>query len=60
MASHPEGRNIFRVLEKRVLSRIFGLKRMEVVVGWRKLNNEEFHNLYPSSNIVRVIKSWRM
>jgi hypothetical protein len=28
--------------------------------GWRKLNNEEFHNLYSSPNIVRVIKSRRI
>jgi hypothetical protein len=40
-----------------VLRRIFGLKREELERGWRRLNKEELHNLYASSNIVRVIKS---
>jgi hypothetical protein len=30
------------------------------VEGWRRLHNEEFHNLYTSQNIIRVIKSRRM
>jgi hypothetical protein len=34
------------VFEKRVLRRIFGPKRDEVTGDWRKLNNEELHNLY--------------
>jgi hypothetical protein len=34
------------MFEKRVLRRIFGLKRGEVTGGWRKLHNEELHNLY--------------
>jgi hypothetical protein len=33
------------VFENRVLRRIFGLKRDEVLGSWRKLYNEEFHNL---------------
>jgi PAS domain-containing protein len=32
--------------ENRVLRRIFGRKRKEVAGGWRRLHNEEFHNLY--------------
>jgi hypothetical protein len=36
------------VFENRVLRRIFGPKRDEVTGGWRKLHNEEFHNLYSS------------
>jgi hypothetical protein len=28
--------------------------------GWTNLHNEELHNLYPSPNIIRVIKSRRM
>jgi hypothetical protein len=36
------------VFENRVLRRIFGPKRDEVTGGWRKLHNEELHNLYPS------------
>jgi hypothetical protein len=40
-----------------MMSRIFGLKRDEVTGDWRKLHNEELHNLYSSSNIIRIIKS---
>jgi hypothetical protein len=39
-----------------VLRRIFGPKRDEVTGGWRKLHNEELHNLYSSPSIVRMIK----
>jgi hypothetical protein len=28
--------------------------------GWRKLHNEELHNLYSSSSIIRIIKLRRM
>jgi hypothetical protein len=48
-----------RVFENRVL-RIFGPKRDEVTGGWRKLRNEELHNLYSSPSIIRVIRSRRM
>jgi hypothetical protein len=44
------------VLENRVLRRIFGPKRGEVT-GWRKLHNEELHNLYSSPSIITVTKS---
>jgi hypothetical protein len=44
----------------RVLRRIFGPKRDKVTRECRKLHNEELHGLYPSPNIVRVIKSRRM
>jgi hypothetical protein len=33
---------------------------MEEDGSWRKLHNDELHNLYSSPNIVRVIKSKRM
>jgi hypothetical protein len=49
-----------RVLEKRVLRRIFRRKRDEVTGSWRKVHNEELHNFYSSPNIIRVIKSRRM
>jgi hypothetical protein len=49
-----------RVFENRVLRGIFGAKRDEVTGEWRKLHNEELNDLYPSPNIVRVIKSRRM
>jgi hypothetical protein len=47
------------VFENRVLRKIFGPKRDEVIGGWRKLHNEE-HNLYCSPSIIRMIKSRRM
>jgi hypothetical protein len=43
-----------------VLRRIFGLKRGEVTGGWRKLHNEELHNLYSSLSMIRIIKSRRI
>jgi hypothetical protein len=43
-----------------VLRKIFGPKREEVAGSWRRLHNEELHNLYASPNITRVIKSRRM
>jgi hypothetical protein len=46
-----------KVFENRVLRRIFGPKRDEVTGGWRKLHNEELHNLYSSPSIIRMIKS---
>ena len=49
-----------KVFEKRVLRRIFGPKRNEVIGEQRKLHNEELNNLYSSPSIVRVIKSRRM
>jgi hypothetical protein len=49
-----------RVFENRVLRRIFGPKRDEVIGGWRKLHNEELHGLYSSPSIVRVIKARKM
>jgi hypothetical protein len=48
------------VFKNRVLRRIFGLRRDEVIEGWRKLHNEELHNLYPSPGIIRMIKSKRI
>jgi hypothetical protein len=34
--------------------------REGVTGGWRKLHNEELHNLYSSPSIIRIIKSRRM
>jgi hypothetical protein len=48
------------VFENRVLRRIVGPKRDELTGEWRKLNNEELHDLYCSPTFVRVIKSRRM
>jgi hypothetical protein len=49
-----------RVFEKRVLWRIFEPMRDEVIGGWRKMHNEELHNLYSLPSIIRIIKSRRM
>jgi hypothetical protein len=49
-----------RVFENRVLRRIFGPKIDEVAGEWRKLHNEELHNLYSSPDIIRQVKSRRM
>jgi hypothetical protein len=49
-----------RVFQNRVLRRIFGPKKDEVAGGWRKLHNKALHDLYSSSNIIRIIKSRRM
>jgi hypothetical protein len=47
------------VLQNRVLMRTSGLRRNEILGGWRKLHNEELHNLYSSQSIIRMIKSRR-
>jgi hypothetical protein len=49
-----------RVFENRVLKGMFGPKKDELTGGWRKLQNEEFRNFYPSPSIIRVIKSSSM
>jgi hypothetical protein len=48
------------VLENRMLRRIFGLKRDEIIGGWRKMHNEELHNLYFLPNIIRMMESRKM
>jgi hypothetical protein len=48
------------MFENRVLRRIFGPVKVEVVSEWRKLYNGEFHDLYSSPSIIRIIKSRRM
>jgi hypothetical protein len=47
------------VFQNRML-RIFGPKRNEVIGDWRKMHNEELHNLYSSPSIIRMIKTRRM
>jgi hypothetical protein len=49
-----------RVFENRVLRKIFGPKRDEMIGEWRKLHNEELHDLYSSPRIIRIIKSKRI
>ena len=49
-----------RVIENRVLRRVFGPKKDEVTGEWRKLHNKELSDLYSLPNIVQVVKSRRM
>jgi len=55
LVAHIEGR--LRVFENRLSRRIFGPKRDEVTGEWRRLRNDELHDMYRSPNIVRMIKS---
>jgi hypothetical protein len=48
------------VFENRMLRRIFVPKKDDVKGDWRKLHNEELHNLYSSPNAIRMIKTRRM
>jgi hypothetical protein len=49
-----------RVFENRVLRRIFGSKKDEVMGEWRTLHNKELRDLYSSASIIRMIKPRRM
>jgi hypothetical protein len=51
-----------RVFENRVLKKAFGHKRQEVTENWRKLHNEELHNLFssPDNNIGVISRSMRL
>jgi hypothetical protein len=48
-----------RAFENGVLRKVSGTRRDEVAGDWRRLHNEELHDLH-SSQIIRVIKSRRM
>jgi hypothetical protein len=48
-------RHRLNIFENRVLRRIFGTKRDEITGGWRKLHNEELHNMYYSPSIIRTM-----
>ena len=52
--------HLLRVLEKRLLRKIFEPNRDEVTGEWRKLHNEDLHELFSSPNIILFIKSRRM
>ena len=45
------------MFENKVLRKLFGAKRDEVIGEWRKLRNAEPHELYSSPNIIRNLKS---
>jgi hypothetical protein len=59
LVCHFGEKHRLRVFENRLLRKIFRPKREEDG-SWRKLHNDELHDLYSSPNIVRVIKSRRM
>jgi len=42
------------VFGSRVLRKIFVSERFEVTGEWRRLHNEELHDLYCSPDIIRV------
>jgi hypothetical protein len=42
------------------MRKIFGAKKDEVTGHWRKLHNEELHDLYCSLNVIWAIKSRRL
>jgi hypothetical protein len=44
-----------KMFENMELRRIFGPKRYKETGGWRKLHNEDLHNLYPSPSIFRMV-----
>jgi hypothetical protein len=48
------------VFENNVLRRIIRPKRDVAIGEWRKLHNEELHDLYSSTSIIRIMKAWRM
>jgi len=47
--------NRLEVFENRVLRKIFRPEKDEVTGYWRKLHNEELHNLYSSPDITSVV-----
>jgi hypothetical protein len=47
----------YRILENRVRRRIFRPRRKGLARDRRKVHNEELHNLYFSSNVLRIVKS---
>jgi hypothetical protein len=49
-----------RVFQNRMVRRIFGLMRDEVMGGWRKPHNDELRDLYSPPSITGMIKSRRM
>jgi hypothetical protein len=57
--SQPEKKTLW-VSENRVLESLFGPEREELTEGWRRLHNEELHNVHVSLNIIRLIDSLRM
>jgi hypothetical protein len=47
---------VLKVLDNRVLTRVFEPNGKEVTDAWKTTRTEELHKLYPSQNIIRMIK----
>jgi hypothetical protein len=46
LVSYPKGRTpTGKLLKNRVMRRMFGPKREEIMGSWRRMNNEELRNL---------------
>ena len=43
------------MFENKVLRKIFGAEKDEIIGEWRKLHNAELHALYSSPNIIRIL-----
>jgi len=52
--------NRLRDFKNSLLRKVFVPKEEEVTGGWRKLHNEQLHDLYRSSNIIRVCRLRRI
>jgi hypothetical protein len=57
LVSEIKGKTTAWDFKNRVLRKTFLHNRKEVRGGWIKLHNEKLHDIYSSSNIIRVIKS---
>jgi hypothetical protein len=53
-------KHTLKVFESGLLRKMFGPKSNEVTGEWRRLHNEELYDIYPSLNIIRVMKSRRI
>jgi ribosomal protein L10 len=47
-----------RVLKNRMFRKILGAQEEEERKFWRKLHNEELHDLYSSPNIIQLKSRW--
>jgi GH43 family beta-xylosidase len=56
LVSDVKGGAQTEMFENRVLRKIVGLKRDEVMEVWRKRHRKELCDLYSSPNIIRIIK----
>jgi hypothetical protein len=61
LVSQIEGReHTLRDFENSLLRKVFELKKQEVTGGWRKLHNEQLHDIYQLSTIIRVFRLRRI